>query len=56
MSSTKEGNAVIARSEEEEEEDGGDRCLERPWEGREGVMGLLLINGWASSSVGRHSE
>lgn len=24
--------------------------------GREGVMGMSLLKGWASSSVGRHSE
>jgi len=34
----------------------GDRCLGRPWKGREGVMELTLLNGWASSSVGSHSE
>lgn len=33
----------------------GNRCLGQPWKGREGVVGLLVLNGLASSSVGRHS-
>jgi hypothetical protein len=39
MSSTKEGNAVIARGEEEGVEEG----LGRPWRGREGDDGILAF-------------
>lgn len=51
MSSTKEGRAVIGGV-------GGGGRGQVPWATleREGVMGSLLLNGWASSSVGRHSE
>lgn len=51
MSSTKEGNAVITCSRE----GGGGRGRGASGDVG-GVMGLLLLNGWASSSVGRHSE
>ena len=50
MSSTKEGNAVIACRE-----GGGGRGRGASGDVG-GVMGLVLLNEWASSSVGRHSE
>ena len=52
MSSTKEGKAAIARGWG----GGGSGTGALGDLGNEGVMGSSLLNGWASSSVSRHSE